>query len=501
MNAAPILRAESISKSYPGVRALDCVDFDLAEGEVRALVGKNGAGKSTFVKILSGATQADSGAILIGGERVAIRNPADAFASGIATVYQEMSLILGLTVAENILLGHWPMRRRLGIQVIDMKETVRAARESLEMMELTIDPKAVVRSLSLPQRQMVEIAKAIATRPKVLILDEPTSALPAHEVDELLALVRRLAGKGVAVVYVSHRLQELPRVADSLTVFRDGRQVDTLPIAQATPERIVRMMIGSEWKRRQTSAHEVTGEVRLAVANIERRNRLHDISFELHSGEVLGIAGLLGSGRTELLRTIMGLDPADAGCIFVDGARVHRPSPLKMKRLGVGMTPEDRKSEGIVSLMSVGKNLTLSCLDKVSWNSVISLSRERLLAQSMATSLSIKAPGMDVEARSLSGGNQQKLVIGKWLNSQVRILLMDEPTRGIDIEAKNQVYDLVRDLAAEGMSVIFVSSEMDEVMEVSDRIIVLNGGRIAAIVNAADATIERLLTISMSEAR
>lgn len=453
------------------------------------------------MKILSGATQADGGTIKIGGERISIRNPSDAFASGIATVYQEMSLILGLTVAENILLGHWPMKRKLAVNMINAAETIRVARESLEMMELAIDPKAVVRSLSLPQRQMIEIAKAIATKPKVLILDEPTSALPSHEVDELLALVRRLASKGVAVIYVSHRLQELPRVVDSLTVFRDGRQVDTISIAEATPERIVHMMIGSEWKMKRAAIHEVSDAVRLSVANLERKNRLHDVSFELHSGEVLGIAGLLGSGRTELLRAIMGLDPVDSGCVFVDGERVNRPSPLKMKRLGVGMTPEDRKSEGIVAMMSVCKNLTLSCLDKVSWREMISISRERLLAQNMVESLSIKTPHLDADAKSLSGGNQQKLVIGKWLNSQVRVLLMDEPTRGIDIEAKNQVYELVRDLAAKGISVVFVSSEMDEVMEVSDRIIVLNGGRVAAIVNTPDATIEQLLTISMSEAR
>jgi len=501
MSVATILKTEALSKSYGSTRALDGVDFEIAAGEVRALVGKNGAGKSTFVKILSGATRADRGTIRIDGGLVSLRKPSDAFASGIATVYQEMSLILGLSVAENILLGHWPVRRWLGVRSIDMRQTIATARESLDLMELDINPRAVVRNLSLPQRQMVEIAKAVATKPKVLILDEPTSALPAHEVDELLSLVRRLAAKGVAVIYVSHRLQELPRVADSLTAFRDGRLIGTLPMAEASPERIAHMMIGVEWAKGKASSHEVSQTVRLSVEHLEQGRRLHDLSFELHSGEVLGIAGLLGSGRTELLRAIMGLDPFDSGTIKVDGVQVRRPSPTLMKRLGVGMTPEDRKSEGIVQMMSVGKNLTLSCLEKVSWKNVISLRRERALGGKMMKSLSIKTPSLDTEAKSLSGGNQQKLVIGKWLNSEVRVLLMDEPTRGIDILAKNQVYELVRNLAAEGISVIFISSEIDEVLEVSDRILVLNAGRIAAEMPTADATIEKLLAISMNDTR
>jgi len=501
MNTVPILQAEGISKSYPGVRVLDCIDFSLMPGEVRALVGKNGAGKSTFVKIISGATNPDGGIIRMNGEPISIQTPADAFKYGIATVYQEMSLVMGLTVAENILLGHWPKSRSFGFQVIDKAKTIEIARESLDMMEIDIDPNAMVRNLSLPQQQMVEIAKALATKPKVLVLDEPTSALPAHEVDELLSLVRRLAGKGVAVIYVSHRLQELPRVVDSLTVFRDGHLVGTLPIADASPERIASMMIGTTLEKKQVAPHAISDVVRLSVEHLERKNHLHDISFELKEGEVLGIAGLLGSGRTELLRAIMGLDPIDGGCITVDGIKVSRPNPMQMKRLGVGMTPEDRKREGIVPILSVCKNLTLSCLDKISKKNVLSLSHERSLAQATMESLSIKARDLDVEAKSLSGGNQQKVVIGKWLNSQVRVLLMDEPTRGIDIEAKNQVYHLVRDLAKNGMSIIFVSSEIDEVMEVSDRVIVLTGGRIVETVKTADTTVEHVLTLSMSDWR
>ena len=495
----PILEARQMRKHYPGVQALDGVDFQLAPGEVRALIGKNGAGKSTFVKILSGATLADSGTLSVQGRPTVIRSPSDAFASGIATVYQEMSLIMGLSVAENILLGRWPRSGRLGVQMIDVRRTIADAQEALDLMGVALNPRQIVRRLSVPQRQMVEIAKAVSFKPKVLILDEPTSSLPAHEVDALLALVRRLAERGVAVIYVSHRLQELPRVADSLTVFRDGRQVGTVPMSEASPERIVQMMIGTEWKKSRSAHRESAGAVRLSVRNASRRHHLRDVSFDLRAGEVLGIAGLLGSGRTELLRAIFGLDRLDSGSIAVDGRVVARPTPIRMKSLGVGMTPEDRKGQGLVAALSVAKNLTLSCLERISRNRVILPKAERSLAEEMVKALSIRTPSLGVKARALSGGNQQKLVIGKWLNSRVNVLLMDEPTRGIDIEAKSQVYDLVSSLADRGISVIFVSSEIDEVLEVSDRILVLNRGRIAADVPAARATLESVLAVAMSD--
>ncbi len=498
MNGTPILKAQAIRKRYPGVQALDGVDFELWPGEVRALIGKNGAGKSTFVKILSGATHADSGTLSLEGKETIIKGPADAFTSGIATVYQEISLVMGLTVAENILLGRWPRRSRLGVQMIDQVETIARAQQALELMGVSLNPRQIVRRLSVPERQMVEIAKAVAFNPKVLILDEPTSSLPAHEVDALLALVRRLAQKGVAVIYVSHRLQELPRVADTLTVFRDGRQVGTVPMQEASPERIVQMMIGGEWKKSRAAAREASGKIRLSVRHLTRAHHLHDVSFDLHEGEVLGIAGLLGSGRTELLRAIFGLDRLDDGSLVIDGRTIRRPTPILMKSLGVGMTPEDRKAQGIVAVLSVAKNLTLSCLNRVSRNRVISLQSERTLASEMVAALSIRTPDLDARARTLSGGNQQKLVIGRWLNSQVKILLMDEPTRGIDIEAKSQVYGLVRSLAGQGISVIFVSSEIDEVLEVSDRILVLNRGRIAADMRAAQADLEKVLAIAMN---
>lgn len=495
----PILKVEKVSKHYPGVQALSEIDFELKAGEVRALLGKNGAGKSTLVKILSGATTPDSGVIYVEGQPRLLRSPADAFHAGIATVYQEMSLVRGLSVAENIMLGRWPSRKTLGVHRIDHKMTMEAAKEALDMMGVQLNLREMVGRLSVPEQQMVEIAKAVVLRPKVLILDEPTSALPQTEVDQLLALVRRLAKNGVGIIYVSHRLQEIPRVADSLTVLRDGIHVGTIPIAEGTPERIANMMIGEEWSRTEMARRQSGGEVCLSVRGINRQRFLHDVSFDLHRGEVLGIAGLLGSGRTELLRAIFGLDHLDSGEIEVNGVKVAHPAPTTMKALGVGMTPEDRKAQGLVLLMSVGDNLTLSAMNRASRYQVLSLPALREMSNAMVKAMSITTPGLNTPTLSLSGGNQQKVVIGKWLNSKVKILLLDEPTRGIDIHAKEQVYSLVRELSEQGISVIFVSSELEEVMNVSDRILVMNQGRIVAEMPAATAELEEVLALAMTE--
>lgn len=501
LNGKPILRAEKINKYYPGVHALDNVDFELRAGEVRALLGKNGAGKSTLVKILSGATHADSGQIFMEDQRVVLNSPMDAFRVGIATVYQEMSLVKGLTVAENILLGRWPRQRWLGIDTINQRQTRQLAREALEMMGVHLNLGETVGRLSVAEQQVVEIAKVVSLRPKVMILDEPTSALPQAEVDHLLALVRRLAENGVAVIYVSHRLQEIPRVADSITFLRDGRLVDTIPIAEATPERVANMIVGGQWTRAlpQQTVREGEREVRLSVQHISRQRYLHDVSFDLHAGEVLGLAGLLGSGRTELVRAIFGLDAVDSGTIAIDGQVIAHPNPMEMKAKGIGLTPEDRKAQGLVLALNVEDNLTLSALDRVSHNQIISAPAKRGLAEKMVEALSIQTPNLAVKALSLSGGNQQKLVVGKWLNSQARILLMDEPTRGIDIQAKEQIYGLVRNLARQGISIIFISSEIEEVLEVADRILVLNQGRIVADVPASQADLEQILALAMSE--
>ncbi len=495
----PVLRTEQVCKSYPGVQALADFDFELRAGEVRALLGKNGAGKSTLVKILSGATAPDRGRIYLDGKPVELDTPSTALQAGIATVYQEISLVDSLTVAENILLGRWPQRRCLGFRLIDRCAARSRACSALDRMAIALDPDTPVRRLSVAQRQMVEIARVLSFHPRVLILDEPTSALPQSEVDHLLTLVRRLAETGVAIIYVSHRLPEVLRVADRLTVLRDGRAVGTIPAEGASAGCLAEMVVGGEWRPRERAASEGRGEAVLSVRNLHSCGRLREIRFDLHRGEVLGLAGLLGSGRTELLRTLFGLAPLEQGEILVYGEKIPRPDPIRMKNRGVGFTPEDRKAEGLVPMLDLEDNLSMACPGRISRLQVLSTGRRRRLAEHMFRLLQIAAPGLKTRARALSGGNQQKLVIGKWLNAEVRILLMDEPTRGMDIHAKEQVYRLIADLAGQGIAILLVSSEMEEILRVADRILVLNQGRLTAEVPACQAGLEQLLALVMQE--
>jgi len=495
----PILTLENVTKRYPGVVALDNVTFNLRPGEVRALLGKNGAGKSTMVKILSGAVKPDSGRILLDGQPLSIGHPSDALDKGIATVYQEMSLVPGLTVAENILLGRWPRTRVLGLSAIDQKEVRRKAQIALDELRVQLDPGEQVSRLSVAQQQLVEIAKAISFDPRVLILDEPTSALPSEEVEMLHGVVRRLAEQGRAIIYVTHRLQEIPRVADTVTVLRDGKRIGTITVEEATPERIANMMIGTDWVRATAQCRRECGETRLSVCRLNREGLMHDISMDLRAGEILGLAGLLGSGRTELIRSIFGLDGMDSGEIRVAGQVVNHPSPIEMKRLGVGMTPEDRRREGFISIFSVKDNLTLASLKRVSTHGVLSSRRELELARKMVKDINIKTTNLDVAAGTLSGGNQQKVVVGNWLNTLPDVLIMDEPTRGIDIQAKEQIFSLMRLLADEGLAIMFVSSEIEEVLSIADRILVINGGRITHELMPDQIDLERLMALVMEE--
>ena len=494
-----VLQAKHLSKQYPGVKALDDVDFTLNSGEVRALLGKNGAGKSTLVKIFSGAISPDEGTISIDGQDVIIKSPQDSFAQGISTVYQEMSLVPGLTVAENILLGRWPKQKRLGVSLIDKKEILRAAREALDQLEVDIDLNQLASRLNVAQQQLVEIAKAISFDPRVMVLDEPTSALAEEEVGTLHKVVRRLAEQGRAIIYVTHRLQEIPKVADSVTVLRDGRTIGTITVAEATPERITHMMIGSDWQRTEWQRDAELGPVKLSVRNLHRAGLLHDVSFDLRGGEVLGLAGLLGSGRTEVLRTIFGLDPMDSGEILVNGTPISKPDPISMKANGIGLTPEDRKQEGLVLVFPVENNLTLASLRRISKQGILNPGKQKELAEVMVDNLDIKTASLGVRTRTLSGGNQQKVVIGNWLNTQPEVLMMDEPTRGIDIQAKEQIFVLVRDLARQGLAVLFVSSEIEEVLDVSDRVLVMNQGRITHSRQHDEVNLEQLMALVMEE--
>ncbi|MBU3068052.1 sugar ABC transporter ATP-binding protein [Nocardia sp. NEAU-G5] len=497
--APPILECISLSKTYGTVKALVDVNLTLRAGEVRALLGKNGAGKSTLVNLISGSQQPDpgSGRLRVSGKEVHWSRPGDARAGGIAMVHQEFSLVPGLSVAENITLGRWPERRGF----IDAKTLEDNARRAIEMLGEPIPLWQEVGNLSLAQQQLVEIAKALLDEPRVLILDEPTSALNSHEVHALLALIRRLAGQGVAIIYVSHRMKEIPLVADTLTVLRDGREVQTFGAHEASAEKVAALIAGDSGQVAARIAHRDRRDqpVVLSVRDMHIPGVLGGVDFDLHDGEVLGIAGLLGSGRTELLEAIYGLRPVVRGEVSVAGERILRRRPRRMLARGVGLTPEDRKGSGIVPMLGVGENILLSARGRVLPRFWIKPPREAAVTKETLRALSIVASTSGQEIGTLSGGNQQKAVIGRLLAAKMSVLLLDEPTRGIDVHAKGQIYKLIRELAENGISSIFVSSELEELSEVCDRVLVLRDGRIRDEVVGAGATTEKLLALAMKE--
>ncbi len=496
-NMNTILQLKNITKRYAGVVALRNVDFELGKGEVRALLGKNGAGKSTLVKVLSGAVRQDEGTIYVDNKQVSITNPKNAFEIGISTVYQEMSLVPELSVAENILLGRWDKKGKIGI--IDLKRIHEKARQSTEQIKVELDLGKTVSQLSVAEQQLTEIAKAISYNPRVLILDEPTSALPSEEVEIVHNVVRNLAKQGHSIIYVTHRLQELPFVADSVTVLRDGQNIGTIPVNEASPSKIANMMIGEDWQSVSLEHRTQFEEEKLKVSGLKRDGVLHDISFSVRGGEILGIAGLLGSGRTELVRTIFGSDPIDGGTIEVGGKAVTNPNPRLMKKLGVGMTPEDRRSQGFIPVFSVEKNLSLASLGRISKGGFLSHFAERTIADKMVHDIQIKTASLDIETETLSGGNQQKVVLGNWLNTRPEVLIMDEPTRGIDIHAKEQIFKIIKNLSEQGIAILFISSEIEEVLDVSDRILVMSQGRITHEVNPEEVNLEKLMELVMEE--
>ena len=495
-----VLECRSLSKSYGSLRALKGVDLTLRQGEVRALLGKNGAGKSTLVNLISGSQAPDddgAGEIRLAGESVRWAGPADARAGGVSIVHQEFSLIPGLSVAENITLGQWPTGRLMR-SVIDRRRLDALAQAAIDKLGIGLPLWRLAGSLSLAQQQLVEIAKSLLHNPRVLILDEPTSALNTTEASALLALVRRLAAQGMSVIYISHRMQEIPLVADSLTVLRDGVEVATLAVGEANIDEVAELIAGESGKvaaaleRRDRRGEPVVLQVRgLAAPPVE------DVSFTLHDGEVLGIAGLLGSGRTEILECIYGIRRSHGGEVLLRGQPVERRAPRKMLRRGVGLSPEDRKFAGFVPRMSVAENLVLAARGIVLPSFLVHSARERSLADRYVKLLSIAASSPRQPIASLSGGNQQKGVIGRLIAADMQILLLDEPTRGIDVHAKAQIYRLIRQLATEGIACIFVSSELEELSEVCDRVLVLRDGRITAEVHGNEASAERLLSLSM----
>lgn len=493
------LETVGLRKVYPGTVALDDVSLGFEAGKVSALLGKNGAGKSTLVKILSGAIQPTRGRVLVDGREVRLRTPKEAFAQGIATVHQELSLIPELSVGENILLGRLPKRRVLGGIVVDWRAVYERSDAVLKTLGVSLDVRQRAGSLRVAQQQVVEIAKAMSFRPSALLLDEPTSALARHEVAALFGLVRELAEAGVAVVYITHRLQELPDIADSVAVLRDGKFVGAVPIAAATPERIVEMMFGEAVRAARPAGRPPRGEPVMEVRHLTMGRKLRDVSLTLHRGEVLGIAGMLGSGRTELLMSVFGGMRFDEGEISIDGQSVRSPAPARMKRMGVALAPESRKEQGLVLQMSTLDNACLAGLDRVAHWGFLRKGRQREVVRRMVEDLQITVADLDQPVSALSGGNQQKVVLGNWLNTKPRIMLLDEPTRGIDVQAKQQVFQIVSDLSRDGIACIFVSSELEELLEVCHRIVVLRDGRVVAEVDPLGLRLDRLVAMCMED--
>lgn len=493
----PILQLEHISKSFPGVKALDDVHFDMLPGEVHALLGENGAGKSTLIKIVSGVYRPDSGTIRINGEPVQLSNPREAQSHGIATIYQELLLYPELTVAENIFMGHAPRARFGAIDWAAMNQRASEILASLNIHDLDVTRK--VGTLTVGNRQRVEIAKALSQNAKILIMDEPTAALTEADVVRLFNIVRLLRERSVGIVYISHRLEEVFMLADRVTVLRDGQYVDTKPVIETDHDDLISMMVGRTIDNLFPKLHAEIGAPVLEVRDLVRHPLTRGVSFTLRAGEIIGLAGLVGSGRSEVAQVIFGITPAESGQILIDGKPVQIKSPGQAMQMGIAYVPEDRGTQGLIRQMRIRENISLSVLERLSTYGFISRRKEQSLARGSIEQFNIRAYSTEQIVNKLSGGNQQKVVVGKWLASGPRVLIMDEPTRGIDVGAKAEIHRLMSELAQRGLAILMISSELPEIMGMSDRILVMRGGTIAAEYSRDEATQEHIAAAMMSE--
>jgi ribose transport system ATP-binding protein len=494
LNVTPLLEARGISKRFPGVRALDHVSLTVAPGEVLALIGENGAGKSTLLRILAGVQPPDAGELLVDGATARFRGVEDALDKGISLIHQELNLADNLDVAGNIFLGREP--RRMGL--LDLRRMEREAKAWLTMVGLDIDPTTPLASLPIGRQQLVEIAKALSTNARLLIMDEPTSSLSARETEILFSVVKGLRQRGVSVIWISHRLGEVKELADRVVVLRDGKNAGEIPDrAGIEHDRMIRMMVGRDIDRLARRPSHAPGAIALAAEDLRTpAHPSHTLSFDLRAGEIVGIAGLVGAGRTELLTTLFGVTPSLAGSIAVHGQAVMLRSPIDAIRADIALVPEDRKQQGLVLDMTVRHNMSLAALWNASVAGFIDFGEERRLAAEMIPALAIKTPSDRQVAQFLSGGNQQKIVIAKWLAMKPKVLLLDEPTRGIDVGAKAEIYDLIHRLAGEGLAVLFVSSEMEEILALADRALVMHEGRIAGGLDREHLTEENVMRLA-----
>lgn len=491
-----LLEMKGIGKTFPGVKALEGVNLTVRAGQVHALLGENGAGKSTLIKILSGAYSRDEGQILWEGQPVEIRSPQDAQRLGISTIYQEFNLAPHLTVAENIFLGHLPQKGLL----VDWAYVRQQAKAILASLGVTLDVDTPTAELSVAEQQLVEIAKALNRQTRILIMDEPSAVLGEKDLEKLFDVVRQLQANGIGIIYISHRLREIFELADQVTVLKDGRYVDTRQVADVTMDELVRLMIGRELADVYPKRNAQPGPVLLEVKNLGREGVLRDISFHLRAGEIVGFAGITGSGRTELARVIFGADPYTSGEMWLSGQPYQVHSPADAIRQGVALVTEDRKRQGLLLKLSVTINTTISGLKKLCRRQLIKLREELQLVQRYIKQLSIKTPGPNFLVVNMSGGNQQKVVLARWLSIGTRLFLLDEPTRGIDVGSKSEIYQIMADLANQGVGILMISSELPEVLGMSDRIMVMREGRIVKELHRAEASEEAIMQYAVGSA-
>ncbi len=490
------LSTSQISKAFGATQALDQVDFELRVGEIHALLGENGAGKSTLIKILAGDYAADKGEIQYEGRSVRLQNPSDSRSLGIRVIYQEFNLVPSMSVAENICLGSYPPGSLPGTVSLDGMR--KQAQDVLERLGEEIPVNALVRNLSVAQQQVVEIAKALLREPTVLIMDEPTSALNDQETEHLFALLRNLRDRGVSIVYISHRIDELFKLADRVTVLRDGRTVGTFDMSATTPTALVQLMVGRELTEMYPKRKIPIGSTLLQVTNLSTAgDRVRNVSFEVRRGEIVAVFGLLGAGQSELARALFGAIPITSGTVLLDGSPVNLSSTTAARKAGMGLVPEDRKIGGLVSQLGVKTNLTLAALPRYARSGLVRTQLEEREAAMWADRLNVKRASMSQQIRFLSGGNQQKVIIARWLANQSKVLVLDQPTRGVDVGAKVEIYGLLEDLCEQGVGVVIISIEMPEVLGIADRVYVMCEGRLVGPYSRAEATKHRLMSCAV----
>ncbi|HHU53962.1 MAG TPA: sugar ABC transporter ATP-binding protein [Clostridiaceae bacterium] len=486
-----ILELKGISKSFPGVKALDDVSMSVERGTIHGLVGENGAGKSTLIKILAGIYQSDEGKFFVEGEQCIFNSPYEARQKGISVVHQEIKLSETLSVAENMFLGNLMMKGGL----VDWKGMRSRAEEIVDELGIDIDVNVDVSTLTVAKKQVVEIMHAINNNSKILIMDEPSAVLTDRELEVMFRLIKQLKENGITIIYISHRLNEVFELTDNVTVLRDGKHIGTLPTTELDQDKLISMMVGREMGHDYPKVEIEKGETILEVKNLNVKNVLNDISFSVQRGEIFGISGLVGAGRTELARAILGIDSIDSGEIYVKGKKVKYNNFSDAIKDGLGLIPEDRKLQGLIQIMSVKNNITLVNLDRITKGNVISNSLERSLGSEFSEKLGVITPSLETEVQYLSGGNQQKVVIAKWLFREADILFLDEPTRGIDVGAKAEIYRLMTEMVKEGNTIVFISSEMPELLGMCDRIMVMHEGDKKGILSREEATQEKIMSL------